>query len=299
MTFTVRYKVFGRNDAILQGEAKLEETTHNNFLQHEISAPNPDHANPKDPLYRNQKWRLLFFEYRGIFKNPEANQSSTLINVPNGTVVTAWYAEEGGSGDHTFSLTPFIVSRGFVKTTNPFVEFSKVSPPNAKISDNSVDTDLMNEQKVTGTVHPELAEFAAVFDHLFEYGIDGQGDLTTGNEATAKRGRNLWVLAIFKVPVSIGSNFVLTTDDSYTIMTEGAAIVVDRKTGEVKGVFPEHPVLDPAHAKLRTTFAAITTPFTKDAKGVVGLHTKTARADFLSRMKSLEASVNKITKGPS
>jgi hypothetical protein len=296
MTFVLRTKVFGRNDATLLGDETLDETTQNNFLQHGISAPDPDHADPKDPQYRNKKWILLFFEYRGIFKNPEANQSSTLLNVPNGTVVTAWYAEEGGSGDHTFRLTPFIVSRGFVKTIKPFVEFSKVSPPNAKISDNSIDTDLMNEQNVTGTVQPELAEFAAVFDRLFEYGIDGQGDLTTGNKATANKGRNLWVLAIFKIPEFIGSNFVLTTSDSYTIMTEGAVIVVDRKTGEVKKVVPEHPILDRAHAEFRTKFAAITAPFTKDAEGVLGLHTKTARTAFLSKMKSLETSVNKITK---
>ncbi len=177
----------------------------------------------KPPLYLkllgpdgdNDIWYLQFVSSLGSFY-----QVSDVINgiTPHdGDVFNAWYAK-GGDGDHVLALTPFVWNEedgteGFLKTTKPFVDFNV--PPTVP-GGSVVDTDKMQTQEVTATVHASLPEFEnyrmggastsnsiiiktstteVVFEKIFVYMGNGQ---LNENIVTVEKNTSCFALAIFR-----------------------------------------------------------------------------------------------------
>ena len=242
MTFRLNNRIFGTNEKVPDfPDADIIGTA-----PQKIRIPNQlvSFNKVKD---KDVKWDLEFISCSRGFFNPIGGLYTDFTGYDE-DVITAWYWEEEKGVGHELSLIPFINTpafipeplgvgpsdnpnitepEGFVTTTKPFVDFSKVTPPQAITSNQSINTDLMRESSVTATVHKDLSEFEGtivtdpipypnpsfpkyiitegkweiivVFDQIFVYGVGGKKQ--PGSEITANHGQSCYALAIFNEKV--------------------------------------------------------------------------------------------------
>lgn len=174
-------------------------------------------------------WDLQFVSCFGMFYKKSSVIDNT-IPTHDGDIINAWYIKRGPNGHHYLALTPFISNEegteGFLKTTKPFVDFTV--PPTVA-GGSVVNTDTMQAQEVTATVHSSLPEFdksdfkshasstavftevyltKAIFDQIFVYsGIDQP----QGDKITVEKNTSCLALAIFRKSTVKTGGFEIST----------------------------------------------------------------------------------------
>lgn len=210
MVYTCRALQFGDNQKRVPGH---EEDL---MLSNQANAPIKDKL--VDP-HTDRLWDLVFSYESGGFYPADAQ-----VPTQKETIIKSWYAQ----GDHTphyLMLTPFIITEGdagFVQASN-FLDFSEAST-----TDNSVNTDTINNPTVTAVVRSELSEYEklevstastnysviitttitrAVFDRIFVY---AGASMPIDNTITVPKGQTCLALAVFKKVTSSSSEEIGT-----------------------------------------------------------------------------------------
>jgi len=205
MVYTCRSLQFGENLKSVPG------------YEEDIMLSNQPHAPIKEKLVdldTDSRWDLVLSYASGVFYH-----AGEKVPAKDGAVIKSWYAQGGGT-PHCLMVTPFIIAEdetGFVHGSN-FVDFSE-----PVTSENSVDTDGIDNASVTAVVRSELSEYEtvevstastnctvtittkttrAVFDRIFVY--TGAG-IPIDNTVTVPKGEGCCVLAVFKEVTSSSS----------------------------------------------------------------------------------------------
>lgn len=193
------------------------------------------------PDINGKIWSLVFISCSGNFYPlkllfPNNNTFPVNITIHDGDIIKAWYCEDGAS-DNNLSIYPFDgLSDEFFDAGELFVDFSPdSSDQNVEINTNVsawYDTDTMQSQEVTATVHADLPnsrkldfkhygtstsviikiiDTQVLLDNIFIFYGDDQ---LTGNSITIKKNTTCQALAVFKKNVTTENKEISTVQYS-------------------------------------------------------------------------------------